>query len=88
MMWSATTEVGCGFGKCSSQDTFMVTCQYKPAGNMKGEPMFAIENYDKLIASGEEMDRCRFSTLKLLYFFLILIQKKFLVVKLMVVVEK
>ncbi|XP_075243947.1 ancylostoma secreted protein-like [Convolutriloba macropyga] len=58
MMWSATTEVGCGFGKCSSQDTFMVTCQYKPAGNMKGEPMFAIENYDKLIASGEEMDRC------------------------------
>ena len=65
MMWSKSTKVGCGFGKCAHKDAFIVTCQYQPSGNVIGMPMFSIDNYNKLIASGESMARCRYGTLTL-----------------------
>ncbi|XP_063727470.1 uncharacterized protein LOC134855019 [Symsagittifera roscoffensis] len=58
MMWAQTTEIGCGFTACNFNGHTIVTCHYLPAGNMQGASMFAEENYNQLIASGEVLARC------------------------------
>ncbi|XP_063717266.1 uncharacterized protein LOC134844492 [Symsagittifera roscoffensis] len=57
MMWSTTTKIGCGRGTCSNGKT-IVTCHYLAHGNINGQPLFGIDNYKQLIASGEKLARC------------------------------
>ncbi|TKR96603.1 hypothetical protein L596_010601 [Steinernema carpocapsae] len=43
MAWGATTEVGCGITQCTSPKSMtFVVCNYRIAGNMIGDPIYAI----------------------------------------------
>ncbi len=39
ILWSKTTEVGCGLAESSTGSTYL-TCQYSPPGNILGNPVY------------------------------------------------
>lgn len=46
MVWAKTRYVGCGYITCRKpiNDTFHLVCNYGPAGNINGEPIYKVKD--------------------------------------------